>query len=109
MESGGEDDDFVFVSVLDMKHEGGGKNNRKVKVLIEFETSKEWVNLEPAMEDWPEEVKAFKQKWDKERHDAEEEKKKSKKRKSIDVFSCDLDHENVSLSLEPSHWSYPHH
>jgi len=89
-----EDDDFV--GVLDMKFEGKGKNDRKVKVLIEFETDKDWVDLEHAMSDWPEEVKAFKKRWDQQRID-EEQEKKMKKRKSEDVFTCDQDHHNPSL------------
>ena len=87
----GEQDEHNFVKVLDMK-----KESRKVKVLIEFETFMEWVDLENALEDWPDEVKAFKEKWEQQRTNKEQEKK-MKKRKSDGVFRCDLNHDDPSL------------
>lgn len=76
-----------------MKFEGGGKKGRKVMVHIEFATFREWVDLEDALEDWPDQVEAFKETWDQQRNN-EDQEKKLKKRKSGDVFSCDLNHDD---------------
>lgn len=82
-----------MVKILDMKSEGGGKKGKNVKVHIEFETCRRWVELEHAMSDWPNEVKAFKEEWEKQRCSDEQEKKRAK-RNSDEIFTCDQDHED---------------